>query len=435
MQLKRTLIIGAAAAVLAACEAPREAVEVDVIPYPQSVVAGGGTVALPSPLTFSAAMPQEDLNDLLAYLPGYALPMEPGGEDAFVQIEVGENLLDSATAEGYKLSVDKHGVHIQAATAAGAFYGLQTLAQLARGKDELPVLSVEDAPRFPYRGLHLDVSRHFFDKEHVKKQIDLIATYKMNRLHWHLTDGGGWRLEVPGYPELTEVAAWRKPANFLEWGRNGRFCPQDTEGAYGGYYTADDVCEVVEYARLRHVTVIPEIEMPGHSSEVLAVYPQLSCTGKPYTSGEVCIGNEEDAEKVLGFACRKDAADPEEAYRDMFGRLCDAYGFRYVISSFRQSRSASDNDWSGFIMDGETREFFHSRTYRLTPIADRIGGGDSFAAGCICGFLDGRDMKETLSFAVAASALKHTIPGDFDLISREEAEELMTGGGLGRVKR
>ena len=150
---------------------------------------------------------------------------------------------------------------------------------------------------------------------------------------------------------------------------------------------------------------------------------------------DVCIGNEEDAEKVLGFACREGAADPEEAYRDMFGRLCDAYGFRYVISSFRQSRSASDNDWSGFIMDGETREFFHSRTYRLTPIADRIGGGDSFAAGCICGFLDGRDMKETLSFAVAASALKHTIPGDFDLISREEAEELMTGGGLGRVKR
>ena len=293
MHLKRTLIIGAAAAVLAACEAPREAVEVDVIPYPQSVVAGRGTVALPSPLTFSAAMPQEDLNDLLAYLPGYALLMEPGGEDAFVQIEVGENLLDSATAEGYRLSVDKHGVRIQAATAAGAFYGLQTLAQLARGKDELPVLTVEDAPRFPYRGLHLDVSRHFFDKNHVKKQIDRIATYKMNRLHWHLTDGGGWRLEVPGYPELTRVAAWRKPANYLEWRKDGRFCPQDTEGAYGGYYTADDVREVVEYARLRHVTVIPEIEMPGHSSEVLAVYPQLSCTGKPYTSGEVCIGNEE----------------------------------------------------------------------------------------------------------------------------------------------
>lgn len=153
---------------------------------------------------------------------------------------------------------------------------------------------IKDEPRFPYRGLHLDVSRHFFNTDYVKKQIDLVATYKINRLHWHLTDGAGWRLEIPGYPRLTEFAAWRKAANLQDWGKyDHRFCEKNEEGAYGGYYTEADVREVLEYARLRHVTVIPEIEMPGHSGEVLAAYPQLSCTGKPYTSGEVCIGNEE----------------------------------------------------------------------------------------------------------------------------------------------
>lgn len=149
-------------------------------------------------------------------------------------------------------------------------------------------------PDSPYRGLHLNVSRHFFNTDYVKKQIDLVATYKINRLHWHLTDGAGWRLEIPGYPRLTEFAAWRKAANLQDWGKyDHHFCEKDEEGAYGGYYTEADVREVLEYARLRHVTVIPEIEMPGHSGEVLAAYPQLSCTGKPYTSGEVCIGNEE----------------------------------------------------------------------------------------------------------------------------------------------
>lgn len=162
------------------------------------------------------------------------------------------------------------------------------------GRKELPVTTIKDEPRFPYRGLHLDVSRHFFNTDYVKKQIDLVATYKINRLHWHLTDGAGWRLEIPGYPRLTEFAAWRKAANLQDWGKyDHRFCEKNEEGAYGGYYTEADVREVLEYARLRHVTVIPEIEMPGHSGEVLAAYPQLSCTGKPYTSGEVCIGNEE----------------------------------------------------------------------------------------------------------------------------------------------
>ena len=291
-RIKKTLtLVSMAVLLLTACEAPKE---LGVVPYPQYAQTTSKTVELPSTVTFSTNLAKSDMNDLLAYLPDFAIPMKLVDKNPFVTIEITDATDNPIAAEGYNLTVSKQGVNIQASSAAGAFYGLQTLAQLARNGKELPVTTIKDEPRFPYRGLHLDVSRHFFNTDYVKKQIDLVATYKINRLHWHLTDGAGWRLEIPGYPRLTEFAAWRKAANLQDWGKyDHHFCEKDEEGAYGGYYTEADVREVLEYARLRHVTVIPEIEMPGHSGEVLAAYPQLSCTGKPYTSGEVCIGNEE----------------------------------------------------------------------------------------------------------------------------------------------
>lgn len=291
-RIKKTLtLVSMAVLLLTACESPKE---LGVVPYPQYVQTTSKTVELPSTVTFSTNLAKSDMNDLLAYLSDFAIPMKLVNKNPFVTIEITDATDNPIAAEGYNLTVSKQGVNIQASSAAGAFYGLQTLAQLARNGKELPVTTIKDEPRFPYRGLHLDVSRHFFNTDYVKKQIDLVATYKINRLHWHLTDGAGWRLEIPGYPRLTEFAAWRKAANLQDWGKyDHRFCEKNEEGAYGGYYTEADVREVLEYARLRHVTVIPEIEMPGHSGEVLAAYPQLSCTGKPYTSGEVCIGNEE----------------------------------------------------------------------------------------------------------------------------------------------
>lgn len=154
---------------------------------------------------------------------------------------------------------------------------------------------------------------------------------------------------------------------------------------------------------------------------------------------DVCIGNEEDAEKVLGFKPGNtdvNAGELElEGYVDIFNQMVDQFGFRYVISSLRESHSASDNGWSACIMDGKTREFYHSRKYRITPIVDRVGGGDSFAAGVICGMADGKDFKEALEFAAAASALKHTIPGDFNLVTRNDVESLAGGDGSGRVQR
>lgn len=154
---------------------------------------------------------------------------------------------------------------------------------------------------------------------------------------------------------------------------------------------------------------------------------------------DVCIGNEEDAEKVLGFKPGNTdvtKGDLELAgYVDIFNRMIDKFGFKYVVSSLRESHSASDNDWSACIMDGATREFYHSRKYHITPIVDRVGGGDSFAGGLICGLNDGKDFKAALEFAVAASALKHTIPGDFNYVTRAEVENLAGGDASGRVQR
>jgi len=154
---------------------------------------------------------------------------------------------------------------------------------------------------------------------------------------------------------------------------------------------------------------------------------------------DVCIGNEEDADKVLGFKAKETDVTKGElnlaGYEDVFNQMADRFGFKYIVSSLRQSYSASNNGWSACIMDGSTREFYHSKTYSVTPIVDRVGGGDSFAAGVICGLLDGKDMKESLEFGVAASALKHTIPGDFNYVTRAEVDNLAGGDGSGRVQR
>ena len=153
---------------------------------------------------------------------------------------------------------------------------------------------------------------------------------------------------------------------------------------------------------------------------------------------DVCIGNEEDADLVLGYkpgATDVTKGDLELAgYKDIF-QMCKDLGFKYAISSLRVSHSASDNGWSACIYEAKSGEFYHSKTYSLHPIVDRVGGGDSFAGGTICGFLDGKNFKDALEFGVAASALKHTIPGDFNLVSRKEVEALAGGDGSGRVQR
>ena len=200
--------------------------------------------------------------------------------------------------ESYTLSVTPQQIQIRATSGAGLFYGMQTLLQLAQpsgaGSYSIASVEIEDTPRFAYRGLMLDVSRHFSTKEFIKKQIDALAYYKINRLHLHLTDAAGWRLEIKKYPLLTDFAAWRTDPTWKQWWNGGRkYVRFDEPGAYGGYYTQDDIREILEYARQHYITVIPEIEMPSHSEEVLAAYPELSCSGEPYKNSDFCVGNEE----------------------------------------------------------------------------------------------------------------------------------------------
>lgn len=195
--------------------------------------------------------------------------------------------------EGYQLEIDEAGVRLTAKTETGLFYGKQTLLQLLT-PNGLPYVKINDHPRFPYRGLHLDVSRHFFNKEEVKKLMNVMSYYKLNTLHLHLTDAGGWRLQIDKYPKLTQEGAFRTQSDWREWWDNGKdrqYLKEGTEGAYGGYYTKDDIRDMLAYAAEKHITIIPEIEFPAHSDEVFVAYPELCCAGKSHTSGDFCIGN------------------------------------------------------------------------------------------------------------------------------------------------
>ena len=261
-----------------------------LIPMPNSIVQYKGSLDVLGGFQLKSVGEISEM--LLDYISSSEI-IKQNENGVYLQLNiVSDGVLDN-NDESYKLDVSKHGVEIQASEEAGLFYGIQTLMQLLNSdSSKLPYLHIEDSPRFAYRGMMLDCSRHFLSLDFLKKQIDMMSYLKLNRFHWHLTDGPGWRLQINQYPELTEIAAWRPQATWKEWWNSGRqYVKEGTKGAYGGYYTQDEARELVEYAAERHIVVIPEIEIPGHSEEVLAVYPHLSCTGKPYTSSEVCIGN------------------------------------------------------------------------------------------------------------------------------------------------
>lgn len=271
-----------------------------VIPVPLSMEKGTGSFLLSENTKLYTNLQGEEAVLLENYLKSLPIQFKKGKkkdkENILSLMVTKENAL-LPSPESYTLSVTPQRILIQATSGAGLFYGIQTLLQLSQPmRTGYSVISVEiqDTPRFAYRGFMLDVSRHFFSKEFVKKQIDALAYYKINRLHLHLTDAAGWRIEIKKYPLLTEFAAWRTDASWKKWWNGGRkYVRFDEPGAYGGYYTQDDIREILAYARQHHITVIPEIEMPAHSEEVLAAYPQLSCSGEPYKNADFCVGNEE----------------------------------------------------------------------------------------------------------------------------------------------
>lgn len=217
----------------------------------------------------------------------------PKGQSGSVTYTV-DPALGAEHPEGYELFVTKNGIVLRAGTEAGLFYGEQTLRQLLT-PDGIPCVVIKDNPRFKYRGMHLDVSRHFFPKEEVMKLLDVMSSYKLNTLHMHLTDAAGWRIQMDKYPKLTTETAFRTESDWRKWwdGHDRTYLPEGTPGAYGGYFTKQDIREIVAYAASKQMTVIPEIEFPGHSEEVMMAYPELSCSGVPYKNSDFCIGNEQ----------------------------------------------------------------------------------------------------------------------------------------------
>ncbi|MGX5689137.1 beta-N-acetylhexosaminidase [Arcticibacter tournemirensis] len=214
------------------------------------------------------------LNDYLIQFYGFPLKSrDVKGTGGTVYLSLNKS---GGDAGGYTLRVGKSGIQIEGNDPTGVFYGVQSLIQLLPSEKtsglKIPYVSISDSPRFSYRGMHLDVARHFFPVSFVKKYIDYLALHKMNYFHWHLTDDQGWRIEIKKYPKLTQVGGYRNGTvigHFPGTGNDNR--------RYGGYYTQEEVKDVVRYASKRYITVVPEIEMPGHASAAIAAYPELSC--------------------------------------------------------------------------------------------------------------------------------------------------------------
>ncbi len=265
-----------------------------IIPLPQSVKPGRGSFAVEGPQSLRFYVQPTAGGVLAEQLKAQGL-MLTDKRSANVNVSV----KPSADTESYRLTITPKGVTIVGGGEAGAAYGVQSLLQMARlaaetGNKALKACVVVDAPRFPYRGLHFDVSRHFRSIDFLKKQIDAMAALKMNRFHLHFTDGAGWRMPVDAYPRLTSYAAWRPERSWQEWRNNGtRYCDETDPRAQGGYYTKEQLRDLVKYAADRNITVIPEIEMPGHSEEVVAAYPEVSCNGR---GSDLCPGKEKTFE-------------------------------------------------------------------------------------------------------------------------------------------
>ncbi len=298
-----TLGVFALGLLLQSCKGDATVASYQIIPIVQSISESGQTSFELSSSTqivsgTDAKMVQnaEFLAQFIKASTGLTLEVVAEGSakgNIVLAVEGGDN------SEGYTLTVNGEGVTISGASPAGVFYGIQTLRKSIPVQPtstvELPSVVINDAPRFSYRGVHLDVGRHFYSMDEIKKFIDMMALHNMNRLHWHLTEDQGWRLEIKKYPLLTEIGSKRKET--VIGGNSGKYDGKP----YGGFYTQDQAREIVKYAMDRHIEVIPEIDLPGHMQAALSAYPDFGCTGGPYevwtqwgvSDNVLCAGNEQ----------------------------------------------------------------------------------------------------------------------------------------------
>lgn len=311
---------------------------VSIIPLPVEMLVGDGYFEIDKNTTVSVEN-EEQLRiantffNQFEIVSGWTPEVQQLKANAMIVFSTDSSLED----EAYQLNINKTGIQIKAASGAGFYYALQSLKQLMPAsfyskKAQLnvvwgvPIVNISDAPAFKWRGHMLDVSRHFFDKEQIKKVIDHMAEIKLNRFHWHLSDDQGWRVEIKKYPKLTDVGAWRVDYNTTDenisnwWGR-----PVQKEGekaTYGGFYTQEDIKEIVAYAKERFVEIIPEIDMPGHSLAAIASYPEISCTGGPFHvgTGGVMKNNTYCPGKEVTF----------KFVEEVLGEVMDLFPFEYI---------------------------------------------------------------------------------------------------------
>jgi len=302
--MKRIMFIFSVAVILSSCSTP-EVPDVGIIPQPNSMEKKEGAFEItPSTLVYASSKPavQKVASEFIRFIrDNYGMELKITDDMTKDAIIFSRTLKEGVRDGAYKLVIEKKRVKVTSASDAGVFYGMQTLKQMLSPVSyfQTPVLrcvEINDYPEFEWRGVMLDVSRHFFPKDSVKKLLDILAMHKMNKFHWHLTDGIGWRIQIDKYPMLTEKGAWRVPVpKDTPWRQYETCFKNDPRGAYGGFYTKDDIREIVRYAAERYIDVIPEIEMPGHSEAALQCYPELQCVGE-HNSGVYCAGNDKSFE-------------------------------------------------------------------------------------------------------------------------------------------
>ena len=284
--------------------------QVNIIPQPQSVNVNNGIFTIEPETRILSDIQFKDISKVVHYFNQY-LTNSTGFDLKVSDSHTTTNFIHFRfdakieNEEGYKLTSDGNGITISASSSVGIFYGVQTMLQLlpteiySQQKShfslDIPYVEIVDEPRFKWRGIMLDVARHYYSKEDIKKYIDYLAIHKMRQFHWHLTDDQGWRIEIKKYPKLAEISAYRKESML------GHYRDSKYDGTpYGGFYSQDDIMEIVKYADDRFITIIPEIEMPGHALAALAAYPEYSCTNGPFEVGTTwgvhedvfCAGNE-----------------------------------------------------------------------------------------------------------------------------------------------
>jgi hexosaminidase len=329
--MKNLIIISSAIAFLLACKSVPEApIKISIIPKPVFVEAGKGDFTLNTKTSIYFMGGETEATTLipiftkeLSSLTGIEIRPESRNSSRN-QINLAITKQDSLPDEGYKLDITSKKISISSATPQGLFYGLQSLKQLiltAKGQGKeltLPALTIIDYPRFAYRGMMLDVGRYFMAKDSVLRFIDFLALYKFNNFHWHLTEDQGWRIEIKKYPKLTEIGAWRKETVA---GHN-RTEPRVYDGTpHGGFYTQEEIREVVRYAADRFINVIPEIDIPGHTQAAIASYPELGVSGKPLevkTEWGISSNILNPSEQTIRF------------FQDVFDEVLDLFPSEYI---------------------------------------------------------------------------------------------------------